>query len=112
MQGYQSSSHVIRRVYGCAPISQLSNFNSNIWAGKKHGHPADSVSTNSSLDLRVKREKFVQLTHRAQFKDTGGCSRKGVLKRVEGAKSDPWYYTVHFGCVFGGKGYASKATGQ
>ena len=109
LQGYQSSSHT--------PSIRMCTYQSTFkfqqqHLGREKAWPPSCFSSYEQLDLRVKREKFVQLTHRAQFKDTGGCSRKGVMKWVEEAKSDPQYYTVHFGCVFGGKGYASKATGQ
>ena len=73
----------------------------------------ECFSSYEELDRRVKeyqKEKFVQLTHRDSR--TLQTARKRVPNRVEGAKSALKYYTVHLACVFGGKRYASKATGQ
>ena len=55
-------------------------------------------------------ERFVQLIHRDSR--TLEMAKKRVPKRVALAKSDLVYYNIHFACVFGGKKYVKKGTGE
>ena len=57
-----------------------------------------------------KKAMSVQLTQRDSR--TLEAARKRVPKRVEVTKAELIYYSIHFACVFGGKKYKNKGTGQ
>ena len=73
----------------------------------------EAFSSYTDVEAKIKayqREKFVQLNRRDSR--TLAAAGKRVPKRVEGARIDLQYYSVHFACVFGGKKYKSEGTGK
>ena len=73
----------------------------------------DRFSSYKELDEKVKayeKSRHVQLTHRDSR--TLEASRKRVPKRVESANKALVYYSVHLTCVFGGKKYVNRGTGE
>ena len=73
----------------------------------------ESFSSYSDLDAKVKsyeKSRSIQLTHRDSR--TLEAASKRAPKRVEGAKPELKYYSIHLTCVFGGKKYKSKGSGE
>ena len=73
----------------------------------------DSFPSYANLKDKIKQyevERFVQLTHRDSR--TLEMAKKRVPGRVACADKELVYYTIHFACVFGGKKYLRKGTGQ
>ena len=69
----------------------------------------DQFSSYSDLTSRIKafeKASSVQLSQRDSR--TLEAARKRVPKRVEVAKAELIYYSIHFICVFGGKKYRNK----
>lgn len=70
-------------------------------------------SSYKELDDQIKAYEIarsIQLCHRDSR--TIEAARKRVPRKVEGAKKELKYYTIHFVCSFGGKPYRSKSAGQ
>ena len=73
----------------------------------------ESFSTYGDLEDKVKRyEKSaaVQLTHRDSRTLEGMRTR--APNRVKKANSQLVYYSIYLSCVFGGKNYKNKGSGQ
>ena len=73
----------------------------------------ECFSSYSDLESKVKsyeKSRSVQLTHRDSR--TLEAARKRVPKRVEGANAELKYYSIHLTCLFGGKKYKSKGSGE
>ena len=73
----------------------------------------ESFSTYHDLQAKVKtyeRLAAVQLTHRNSRTLEGMKSR--APNRVKTANPQLVYYNIYFSCVFGGKKYKNKGSGQ
>ena len=72
-----------------------------------------SFNSYQELEDRVKayeESSFIQLYRRDTR--TLAAARKRVPRKVERAKKELVYYSIRFACVFGGKTYQNKSTGQ
>ena len=97
--GYWSGSSVY------APCYELWKMTAFV-VGEKFGSYED---LQKKVDV-YQKEKYVQLTHRDSR--TLDAASKRVPKRVEIANKELRYYAVHLACVFGGKKYRNKGSGQ
>jgi len=73
----------------------------------------ESFSSYSDLEDKVKayeESRSVQLTHRDSR--TLESAQKRVPKRVLGSNPNLKYYSIHYSCLFGGKKYKDKGSGQ
>ncbi len=73
----------------------------------------DKFSSYTSLEEKIKqyeKERYVQFAHRDSR--TLEMAKKRAPGRVACAKKELVYYTIHYACVFGGKKYQKKGTGQ
>ncbi len=73
----------------------------------------ESFHSYSDLEAKVKsyeKSRSIQLTHRDSR--TLEAASKRVPKRVEGAKPELKYYNIHLTCLFGGKKYKNKGSGE
>ena len=73
----------------------------------------ESFTSYKCLQEKIKQyeaEKCVQFTHRDSR--TLETAKKRVPGRVACANKELVYYTIHYACVFGGKNYQNKGTGQ
>uniref|UniRef100_A0A1X7UT13 ZSWIM3 N-terminal domain-containing protein n=1 Tax=Amphimedon queenslandica TaxID=400682 RepID=A0A1X7UT13_AMPQE len=73
----------------------------------------DKFSSENKLEAKIasyQNKNFVQLTR--QDSRTLDHALKRHPKRMERANPALLYYTIHFACVIGGKGYKNEGTGQ
>lgn len=73
----------------------------------------DCFSSYKELEERIQQyedDKYVQLGHKDSRTLEG--AKKRAPKRIESANKDLLYYSIHLTCVFGGKKYKQRSTGQ
>lgn len=70
----------------------------------------ETFSSYEQLQAKIKLYECIQLSHRDSR--TLEAARKRAPNRVEGANKNLKYYTIHMVCVFGGKKYKNRGTGQ
>ena len=73
----------------------------------------EKFSSFMDVERKIKnyeKSKLVQLTRRDSRMLEAAAKR--VPKRVEGAPSELKYYEVQYTCLFGGKVYKSRGSGQ
>ena len=76
-------------------------------------HVGESFSSYTALESKIKsyeKSRSVQLTHRDSRTLDG--ARKRTPKHVQGAKQELVYFSMHLTCVFGGKKYKMRGTGE
>ena len=111
-QSYRSGSHVqptfFKRVHTIRDVvaMQSSDNSFRFFVG-------ESFPTYSDLEAKIRTYEvsaYVQLTHRDSRTLEGMKTR--APNRVKEANPQLLYYSIYLSCLFGGKKYKNKGTGQ
>ena len=110
VEGSDSVSELVGSAVGERSAVDEGNDSVSELVGFAVGERFDSYDDLIFKVKAFKKAMSVQLTHRDSR--TLEAAWKRVPKHVEVTKAELIYYSIHFACVFGGKKYKNKGTGQ